>query len=73
MWNAEAMGLGRFGGSVAPRTLIMAAPLIDGPSATMLTEIDCGPLCALGGMMALRREPDGTWKATGPIGGQMIS
>lgn len=53
--------------------VMIAAPTIDGDSATIITNMICGGLCGTGSAFVLARQSDGTWTVTGETGVTWIS
>ncbi|MEO6124488.1 MAG: META domain-containing protein [Ilumatobacteraceae bacterium] len=51
----------------------ISEPVVTGDSATIVTGLFCGELCAIGGAHELGRQADGTWIITGHPGPQWIS
>lgn len=53
--------------------LTLGAPNIAGTGATVVSNLWCGGLCAVGGANVLERATSGSWSVTGATGSQWIS
>lgn len=56
-----------------PAVLTLAEPRIDGDSATVISDLRCGPGCVIGGGQQFELGADGSWTLVGPIGEQWQS
>jgi len=53
--------------------LTLTEPVVDGATATVISDLRCGPGCVIGGGEAFERGADGSWVAVRQIGAQWQS
>lgn len=53
--------------------LTLSEPVLDGATATVISDLRCGPGCLIGGGQAFERDGDGSWVAVSQIGAQWQS
>ena len=51
----------------------LTEPVVDGATATVISDLRCGPGCVIGGGEAFERGADGSWVAVRQIGAQWQS
>ena len=56
-----------------PALLTLAEPVINGETATVVSDLRCGPGCVIGGGQAFDLGADDAWAAVGPVGSQWQS
>ncbi len=56
-----------------PAVLRLSEPVLDGPSAVVISELLCGPGCVIGGGQAFDLGVDGSWTVGAAIGAQWQS
>jgi len=56
-----------------PALLTLTEPVINGGTATVVSDLRCGPGCVIGGGQAFDLGTDGSWAGVGPVGVQWQS